>query len=280
MHTHIRETFSHGVSTRERLFHCNEPPRVLSRVGIEAVGIVECANGYEIVRLQPTHAIVQYMIEGDSEVLVDGRWTVAEPGMAYVLPPGVTHGYRTLPDTRSKRAWIILQDPSMITCAVPTVRHAAGLPFVHAIEGLLEERSTGTDRTNLDLWIELVIRNTRNLVTSLNGKSFRLQPVWNAVSRDMAREWDLCKLAKIASISEESLRRICKKETGMSPMQKVTDIRMHSAAYMLRTYPHSIDRVASQVGYANAFAFSVAFKRWSGNSPSKYRFTSSQDSYQ
>jgi len=43
------------------------------------------------------------------------------------------------------------------------------------------------------------------------------------------------------------------------------------ASFLLRTTDLSLEAVAEQVGYQNAFAFSVAFKRWSGIPPSQHR---------
>lgn len=47
-------------------------------------------------------------------------------------------------------------------------------------------------------------------------------------------------------------------------MQHVTYLRMHGAAERSMTTNESVAQIAEQVGYANPFAFSDAFKRWIG----------------
>ncbi|HAI12705.1 MAG TPA: hypothetical protein DCM28_13440 [Phycisphaerales bacterium] len=58
---------------------------------------------------------------------------------------------------------------------------------------------------------------------------------------------------------------------GETPMSYVTQCRMRRAA-MLMTNPHAnLKSLARQLGYSSEAAFSVAFKRWSGMSPGRYR---------
>jgi AraC-like DNA-binding protein len=54
-------------------------------------------------------------------------------------------------------------------------------------------------------------------------------------------------------------------------MRYVTLLRMRHAAALLASDSYSVEDVARQVGYENAFAFSTAFKRLMGDSPTGYR---------
>lgn len=54
-------------------------------------------------------------------------------------------------------------------------------------------------------------------------------------------------------------------------MTYLTGWRIALAADRLRTTDRTIETIAHQVGYANAFALSVAFKRLRGMSPNSYR---------
>lgn len=54
-------------------------------------------------------------------------------------------------------------------------------------------------------------------------------------------------------------------------MTYLTNWRIALAADLLRETDATIESIARQVGYANAFALSVAFKRVRGLSPSQHR---------
>lgn len=66
-------------------------------------------------------------------------------------------------------------------------------------------------------------------------------------------------------------RRLCLWQLGRSPMQQVTSLRLHRAADLLASTRMKVEEVSQTVGYENAFAFSTAFKKWVGWSPSDYR---------
>ena len=54
-------------------------------------------------------------------------------------------------------------------------------------------------------------------------------------------------------------------------MSHVTALRMRQAMALLASKSYTVETVAQQVGYENPFAFSAAFKRHQGISPSEYR---------
>jgi AraC-like DNA-binding protein len=54
-------------------------------------------------------------------------------------------------------------------------------------------------------------------------------------------------------------------------MAYLTNWRIALAADLLRESDATLEAIARRVGYANSFAFSVAFKRVRGMSPSQHR---------
>lgn len=80
-------------------------------------------------------------------------------------------------------------------------------------------------------------------------------------TEDVARSFDL---------SERSMRRRLQEE-GTSFRELMTAVRMQKAQQLLQQSQLPIERVAQQLGYAEAAAFIHAFVRWAGCSPSAYR---------
>jgi len=58
---------------------------------------------------------------------------------------------------------------------------------------------------------------------------------------------------------------------GKPPLEYLAAWRMQKACMLLRTTRIGLKEVAVQVGYESAAAFSKAFTRWGGRTPTVYR---------
>ncbi|WP_440070273.1 AraC family transcriptional regulator [Streptosporangium sp. OZ121] len=96
-------------------------------------------------------------------------------------------------------------------------------------------------------------------------------PALRLIHDDPARPWTVASLAGKVGASRAAFARRFTTLVGEPPMAYLTGWRMALAADLLRSSDTTIDSVARDVGYANAFALSVAFKRVRGVSPSRHR---------
>lgn len=88
---------------------------------------------------------------------------------------------------------------------------------------------------------------------------------------DPAHQWTVAELAAKTGVSRAALARRFAQLVGEPPMTYLTGWRMALAADLLREPDMTVESAARRVGYANAFALSVAFKRVRGVSPSAHR---------
>ncbi|MEE1830186.1 AraC family transcriptional regulator [Streptomyces sp. SP17KL33] len=86
-----------------------------------------------------------------------------------------------------------------------------------------------------------------------------------------ARPWTVADLAAQVGVSRAALARRFTALVGEPPMAYLADWRITLAADLLRETDHTVGTIARKVGYANAFALSVAFKRLRGTRPSDHR---------
>lgn len=86
-----------------------------------------------------------------------------------------------------------------------------------------------------------------------------------------AHPWTVAELATKVGVSRAALARRFTALIGEPPMSYLTNWRIALAADLLRKTDHTVDSIARKVGYANAFALSVAFKRLRGTRPSDHR---------
>ncbi|SPF06407.1 AraC family transcriptional regulator [Streptomyces sp. MA5143a] len=86
-----------------------------------------------------------------------------------------------------------------------------------------------------------------------------------------ARPWTVAGLPAEVGVSRAALARRFTALVGEPPMAYLADWRITLAADLLRETDDTVGAIARKVGYANAFALSVAFKRLRGTRPSDHR---------
>ncbi|MET4925129.1 AraC family transcriptional regulator [Streptomyces sp. PSRA5] len=86
-----------------------------------------------------------------------------------------------------------------------------------------------------------------------------------------ADAWTVAKLAAESGVSRAALARRFTARVGEPPMTYLTGWRISLAADLLRGTDDTVGAIARQVGYANTFALSVAFKRLRHVTPSEHR---------
>lgn len=96
-------------------------------------------------------------------------------------------------------------------------------------------------------------------------------PALRAIHDDPARTWTVAGLAASVGCSRAAFAKRFTAVVGQPPMTYLTHWRIDLAADLLRGADTSIESVARQVGYANAFALTVAFKRLRGATPRQHR---------
>jgi AraC-like DNA-binding protein len=99
----------------------------------------------------------------------------------------------------------------------------------------------------------------------------RLRPALERIHREPARNWSLTELARTASMSRSAFAERFRDVAGSPPLAYLITWRMLLAQRALRTRDASIGTLAVELGYSSESAFSSAFKRRLGESPSAFR---------
>lgn len=93
------------------------------------------------------------------------------------------------------------------------------------------------------------------------------------LEREAHRGIALNDIAVAASVSVRTLNRRFQTETGQTPMQWLTGVRVRNAQQMLEITSHGVERIGRDVGFASAANFREQFRRLTGVSPQHYRST-------
>jgi AraC-like DNA-binding protein len=97
------------------------------------------------------------------------------------------------------------------------------------------------------------------------GKALRL------MHADPVRDWTVVELAREVALSRSVLAQRFAELVGEAPMRYLANWRMQLAKQMMREGTHSIQEVATRVGYDSEAAFNRAFKRATGTPPATWR---------
>lgn len=99
----------------------------------------------------------------------------------------------------------------------------------------------------------------------------RVLPALNAIDKNLAAAFTREKLASLCHLSASRFAAIFKEALGISPIDYILKLRMQRAQQLLTGADFSIEQIASQIGYDDAFYFSRLFKTHYGLSPKKYQ---------
>jgi len=91
------------------------------------------------------------------------------------------------------------------------------------------------------------------------------------IESNFAENLTLAEIASRVSLSKYYLLRVFREAFGMPPLQYLVQLRIQQAKRLLNSESLTIADVAKQVGYTSPTAFTRAFKRETGLSPTDYR---------
>ncbi|MBB4638090.1 AraC family transcriptional regulator [Longimicrobium terrae] len=111
-------------------------------------------------------------------------------------------------------------------------------------------------------------REERGLLAGLSDPA--LARSLREIHVDVARKWTVAELARTGHMSRAVFAERFARKVGMPPMQYLLEWRMAIAKDMLRRERTPLARVAEHIGYQSASAFSTAFTRLIGCSPSDF----------
>jgi AraC-like DNA-binding protein len=231
----------------------------------------------DLVALWHTHDLHQllYAFEGVAEVESDGSHHVLPPQQAAWIPAGLPH-QTTL---RRVRTVAVFFEPSMFVGHDDRVRVlSAAAPvremIVYAARWRIDRPMS--DPTADAFFTALALLTAEWLDTAETALRLPTStvPVVAAVMRhtqEHLAEVDERAVCAAVGISERSLRRTFRAETGTSWSEYRTTSRVLRAMAVLAEHDRSILDTATSVGFESLSGFDRAFRRLTGERPVDYR---------
>lgn len=105
----------------------------------------------------------------------------------------------------------------------------------------------------------------------LKQKDYPFIQATNILQYNIPNQVSIRDVALKMNMSTSSLERLFRKNCGMTPKEYSIDLKMKTAATLLRNSSLNIKEISRQVGYPNPVKFSGEFKKFSGLSPLEFR---------
>lgn len=277
---HIRETRKVSHASREQFLSLEGVAgAVFAGHNVSLAGISELSGPYEIVRLEPPFHVVLFTLAGAGQLETEAGLMRMRAGSLAILPAGSKYRYTRASGVwkiawfhlRRRRTWRALEDtpPRVVPSHV-------GEELAFALRRCMapgnEPRTERREQLCAELALEILgaeIEQSGN--ASSRDEEELLRKLFAEVSSRLSEKWTVARLSKLAHMSNATLHRATLRVFGASPMVRTTALRMERADLLLRHTSQSVAQIAAEVGYENQFAFSTAFSRRYGISPSHAR---------
>ena len=150
------------------------------------------------------------------------------------------------------------------------------------VETMLERRRTpaGMSAQEESLFVLLLLtmlaRDARQSPEQAGAPPPAMQPIEPAllyIREHYAGEIRVGDLAKSCAMSESYFRKVFLQLMGMAPLEYVNRYRIHRAVNLLHLTCESVQNIAWRCGFSSIAAFNRNFKRYAGESPSRWRST-------
>lgn len=218
------------------------------------------------------------------------------PGVAPIFTPldhsrDTHHGSASEPVTMRMLGGYFRFDPAsaalLVALLPPVILVRGGQPGAARLTRLVEliAEEADTDGPSRDLILKRLVEvllieaarvpaapelgsGGRGLIAGLADPM--LAPALRAMHADIARGWTVEHLAGVAAMSRAVFAQRFSRTVGLPPMQYLLEWRVALAKELLRVERPAVAQLAQRVGYQSATAFSTAFTRVAGCSPTEY----------
>ncbi len=244
------------------------------------------ATNHRMERRHHDDNLLMFCTHGSGEARLGSQHYRIHAGELLLLPRGQSHIYQSAPNDPWTLYWFhfdglhsdLMMDRLQQLAEGPVLQTGLQAKLLSDFGSLMSLRDGGYQLDNFIYasnhiaqmlsYVALVIRPRLKLKS---GSYLDLDRIHSLMQENLHQHLDLDTIAASASISKYHFSKKYKELTGYSPIQHFIHLKMQHACYQLDISDKSIQEVAAQLGYDDAYYFSRLFSKILGVSPTQYR---------
>lgn len=223
-------------------------------------------RSYTLIMHAHAHSYHQLVlpVHGVIDIMVSGQQGNIGPGHAVVIPAETTHSFRANEQSRFLVADVDTLPANVQALQTPFISISAPLrTFCEFADQQLQHQLNPTLEHSIgELFLLLLAEQA--FKPRVDARIARVQEYLKA---DLSVTPPLDELAALACLSLSQYKTLFKQQSGQSTGQYLLGLRMEKARALLAHTDYPIGRVAEQVGYQDASAFSRRFSAHFGQAP-------------
>jgi AraC-like DNA-binding protein len=223
-----------------------------------------------------------FPLQGTIQIRAGDKDLKAGSGKIIYLPPDISHSFNSDSASQGERLILIFQpslwkknsrkkfEASTLSASqlckevvfqlliYPKTKAAKALitTLVQTLAEMLEANNCGSEGE----------------ISHLSGRTDddRIKKALSYIEEHFFANTSANQIAKYSGLSVRNLNRLFLQETGMSPKQAMTLVRIDQAKKILKTGKRSVTDTALDVGYSSVSQFISTFRKYTGQVPSTY----------
>lgn len=252
---------------------------------------------HEEEKLSQVHDFIHLVVimKGKGKVVIDGKETEIEEGTVFAINPGCEH--RTIPDGVTTECYLAFTNVEYKNCPknfmplfrggniamiMPEKMKKQVFRICRDIESEIRTPRRGQHFMMKSYLIQILCLLARREELDSetgkgytfrgSGKEYVVKQIQKYFEEHYREKISLNQIASNMYLSPVYISKIFKSETGETPINYLISLRMEKAGKLLEKNPMlSIQKVADEVGYDDAYHFSKLFKKYYGISPAYYK---------
>lgn len=265
-------------------FFLNLTPAPRVRCEISAGGREHCNPDYVVRRRQYGYTVLECVVEGLGEAVLDGKRFPLSPGSVFAYRPDTACEIHTDPVRRLVKYFLCLSGPE----AARRLARAGVVPAtVVQLTGHAELQSIfaqliheGQSRTRFspaacDLLFQLLLLKIREGLSRRPTRApagfERFARLKHLIDTRAAELGSLQEVARLSGVSAVAACKLFHQHLGLSPFRYLMRRKLEIAAEYLAREQTLVKEAAARVGFRDAYHFSRRFRQAYGVSPATLR---------
>ncbi len=237
------------------------------------IGVTYPFKQYAIYNPKSEVTDIEYILEGEGEIFIRGKWRKAVAGDTFILVEGEVFRYRANPRKPWKKIWINYRS-SYLASFISAYKVRSCIRKIDS-KSYFENIKKWADGYNTDASIGLLIANYVHKLIELFSNASTDKDAASKIKEklDLAiyQKINLDNIAKELTISKSGLIQTFKNKYGMPPYEYILSAKIETAKHLLANTLMRINEISEKLCIGDEHYFSLFFKKRVGVTPTDYR---------